>query len=72
MVEGRLGGRLDYARVDLMRDADGGLAVSEVEVTEPGLYLDLLPGNAAAFGRPGGAGAWPRGPRTGGQETPDK
>jgi glutathione synthase/RimK-type ligase-like ATP-grasp enzyme len=51
VVEGLLGGRLDYARVDLMRGADGVLAVSEVEVTEPGLYLDLLPGNAAAFGR---------------------
>jgi glutathione synthase/RimK-type ligase-like ATP-grasp enzyme len=51
VVEELLGGRLDYARVDLMRVADGVLAVSEVEVTEPGLYLDLLPGNAAAFGR---------------------
>lgn len=50
-VEELLGGRLDYARVDLMRGDDGVLAVSEVEVTEPGLYLDLLPGNAAAFGR---------------------
>lgn len=49
-VERLLGARLDYARVDLMRDADGVLVVSEVEVTEPGLYLDLLPGNATAFG----------------------
>ncbi len=41
--------RLVYARVDLMRLADGTLAVSELEITEPGLYLDVLPDNAAAF-----------------------
>jgi glutathione synthase/RimK-type ligase-like ATP-grasp enzyme len=40
---------LDYARIDMMRLADGTLAVSELEVTEPGLYLDVLPGNAEAF-----------------------
>jgi phosphoribosylaminoimidazole carboxylase (NCAIR synthetase) len=44
-----LGERLDYARVDQMRLADGRLAVSELEVTEPGLYLEVLPGNAEAF-----------------------
>ncbi|WP_162244524.1 RimK family alpha-L-glutamate ligase [Marmoricola sp. Leaf446] len=44
-----LGRPLDYARVDQMRLADGRLAVSELEVTEPGLYLDVLPGNAEAF-----------------------
>ncbi len=44
-----LGEPLDYARVDQMRLADGTLAVSELEVTEPGLYLEVLPGNAAAF-----------------------
>lgn len=44
-----LGERLDYARVDQMRLADGTLAVSELEATEPGLYLEVLPGNAAAF-----------------------
>jgi glutathione synthase/RimK-type ligase-like ATP-grasp enzyme len=44
-----LGERLDYARVDQMRLADGSLAVSELEVTEPGLYLEVLPQNAAAF-----------------------
>jgi glutathione synthase/RimK-type ligase-like ATP-grasp enzyme len=43
--------RLDYARVDLMRLGDGTLAVSELEVAEPGLYLDVLPGNADAFAR---------------------
>jgi glutathione synthase/RimK-type ligase-like ATP-grasp enzyme len=40
---------LDYARVDQMRLADGTLAVSELEVTEPGLYLEVLPQNAVAF-----------------------
>lgn len=44
-----LGHRLDYARVDQMRLDDGTLAVSELEVTEPGLYLEELPGNGAAF-----------------------
>lgn len=44
-----LGRGLDYARVDLMRLADGALAVSELELIEPGLYLDLVPGNAAPF-----------------------
>lgn len=43
------GTRLDYARVDQMRLADGTLAVSELEATEPGLYLDELPGNGRAF-----------------------
>ena len=44
-----LGHPLDYGRVDAMRLADGTLAVSELEVTEPGLYLDVLPANAEAF-----------------------
>jgi glutathione synthase/RimK-type ligase-like ATP-grasp enzyme len=44
-----LGATLDYARVDQMRLPDGALALSELEVTEPGLYLDVLPGNAALF-----------------------
>ena len=39
---------LVYARIDLMRH-DGVLMVSEVEVTEPGLYLDVLPDNAEPF-----------------------
>jgi glutathione synthase/RimK-type ligase-like ATP-grasp enzyme len=43
-------GRADlaYARVDLMR-YDGRLVVSELELIEPGLYLDVLPGNAEPF-----------------------
>ncbi len=44
-----LGLPLDYGRVDMMRLADGTLAVSELEVTEPGLYLDVLPENAGPF-----------------------
>jgi glutathione synthase/RimK-type ligase-like ATP-grasp enzyme len=48
-AEELLGHRLDYARVDHLRLADGSLAVSELEITEPGLYLDELPGNGAAF-----------------------
>lgn len=48
-AERLLGLRLDYARVDTLRLADGRLAVSELEVTEPGLYLEQLPGNASAF-----------------------
>ncbi|MCW2813855.1 MAG: hypothetical protein JWN84_1310 [Nocardioides sp.] len=48
-AEERLGRRIDYARVDQMRLPDGTLALSELEATEPGLYLEVLPGNAAAF-----------------------
>lgn len=43
------GDAMPYARVDLMRLADGTLAVGELEVSEPGLYLDLVPDNARAF-----------------------
>ncbi|CAB4775182.1 unannotated protein [freshwater metagenome] len=45
----RLGRELPYARVDLMRLADGTLAVSELELIEPGLYLDVHPANAGHF-----------------------
>lgn len=40
---------LPYARVDVMRMPDGTLALSELEVAEPGLYLDAVPQNAPAF-----------------------
>jgi glutathione synthase/RimK-type ligase-like ATP-grasp enzyme len=40
---------LPYVRADLMRMDDGRLVVSELELVEPGLYLDVVPGNAAAF-----------------------
>lgn len=43
-----LGRSLDYARVDLMAHA-GRLVVSEVELIEPGLYLDVTRSTAAPF-----------------------
>lgn len=43
-----LGVSLDYGRVDLM-EYDGQLVVGEVELIEPGLYLDVSPVNAAPF-----------------------
>jgi glutathione synthase/RimK-type ligase-like ATP-grasp enzyme len=43
-----LGAEIVYARVDMLR-SDGKLLVSEVEITEPGLYLDLVPENAEKF-----------------------
>jgi glutathione synthase/RimK-type ligase-like ATP-grasp enzyme len=49
VAERVVGGTLVYARVDLLRMPDGALAFSELEVTEPGLYLDVLPANADAF-----------------------
>lgn len=49
VAEQALGHALDYARVDLMRLDDGRLVVSELELTEPGLYLPVLPANAEAF-----------------------
>lgn len=48
VVEELLGAELPVVRVDLMR-LDGTLVVSEVEATEAGLYLEVLPGNASAF-----------------------
>lgn len=47
-VESLKGWTLHYARVDLMRH-EGEWVLSELEVTEPGLYLDIVPDNAAAF-----------------------
>lgn len=47
-AEALLERRLDYARVDLLW-WDGRWCVSELELIEPGLYLDVLPGNADAF-----------------------
>ncbi|MDN5895819.1 MAG: hypothetical protein L0H93_17560 [Nocardioides sp.] len=44
-----LGRSLDYGRVDMMRLGDGTLAVSELELIEPGLYLDVSPENAQPF-----------------------
>lgn len=44
-----LGSELVYARVDLLLRDDGTPVVSEVELTEPGLYLDVDPTPAAPF-----------------------
>ncbi|MFL6152874.1 MAG: RimK family alpha-L-glutamate ligase [Ornithinibacter sp.] len=47
-LERLLGTGIAYGRVDLMRH-EGRLVLSEAELTEPGLYLDVLPGNAVPF-----------------------
>jgi hypothetical protein len=44
----RFGRPMDYLRVDLLR-WDGGWVVSELELIEPGLYLDVSPANAEPF-----------------------
>jgi glutathione synthase/RimK-type ligase-like ATP-grasp enzyme len=44
----RFGRELDYVRVDLLEYA-GEWVVSELELIEPGLYLDVLPANAEPF-----------------------
>lgn len=44
----RFGSVPSYARVDMMR-FEGALAVSELELIEPGLYLDVMPANADPF-----------------------
>jgi hypothetical protein len=49
VASGLLGRTLHYGRADLLRLADGTLAVSELELVEPGLYLDVLPANAEPF-----------------------
>lgn len=48
-AEHLLGLRLDYARVDALRGPEGTLLVSELEVIEPGLYLNVIPENAEVF-----------------------
>lgn len=48
VVGERFGRTLDYGRVDLMWVEDRWV-VSELELIEPGLYLDVLPGNAVPF-----------------------
>ncbi|GAB3024473.1 ATP-grasp domain-containing protein [Nocardioides flavus (ex Wang et al. 2016)] len=44
----RFGRPVDYLRVDLLQ-WEGGWAVSELELIEPGLYLDVSPANARPF-----------------------
>ena len=45
------GGPLLYARVDILRDAAGAPAVLELELIEPSLFLDFVPGTADALAR---------------------
>jgi hypothetical protein len=47
-VAKRLSADLSYARVDLM-EWQGEWVVSELELIEPGLYLDVDPGIAQPF-----------------------
>lgn len=54
-----VGEEIVYGRVDMMRYR-GRLVVSEVELTEPGLYLDVLPLNAQPFADAVAARALPR------------
>jgi glutathione synthase/RimK-type ligase-like ATP-grasp enzyme len=54
-----IGDEIVYGRVDMMR-YDGRLVVSEVELTEPGLYLDVSPLNALPFADAVAARATPR------------
>lgn len=49
VAESIVGSSLTYGRVDQLRMPDGTLVVSEIELTEPGLYLDVLPQNAVPF-----------------------
>lgn len=42
-------GKTAYARVDLIRLDDGSLAVMELELVEPSLWLDLAPDGGASF-----------------------
>ena len=44
----RFGRPVDYLRVDLLQ-WEGAWVVSELELIEPGLYLDVSPANAAPF-----------------------
>lgn len=47
-ASGRFGRPIDYGRVDLL-EHEGRLVVSELELIEPGLYLDVDPVNAEPF-----------------------
>jgi hypothetical protein len=44
----RFDGDIDYLRVDLLHWQDAW-RVSELELIEPGLYLDIVPANAEPF-----------------------
>jgi hypothetical protein len=40
-----------YARVDLIRDAEGAPVLLELELTEPSLFFAHAPGSAERFAR---------------------
>ena len=40
-----------YARIDLIRGAEGALQVMELELIEPALFLDCSPGAAERFAK---------------------
>ena len=42
-------GTLAYARVDLIRDAEGAPCVLELEIVEPSMFFDMAPGAADRF-----------------------
>ena len=48
VASGLLGCRLDYGRADMMRLADGTLAISELELVEPGPLSRRAPGQRGA------------------------
>ncbi len=48
VVEERFG-RLPYARVDVLREDAGEPAVLELELIEPSLFVDFVPGTARAL-----------------------
>ena len=50
LVQERFGRPL-YARVDVLRDAAGAPGVLELELIEPSLFLDFVPGTADALAR---------------------
>jgi hypothetical protein len=49
VIAGRFGGPPLYARVDMVRGADGAPVLLELEAVEPHLYLDTAPGAAERF-----------------------
>ena len=50
-IAGRFGGMPLYARVDIVRDADGEPVLLELEAVEPHLYLSISPGAAERLAR---------------------
>lgn len=48
-LRSRAGGPLLYARVDLIRDAEGQPRLLELELTEPSLFFDYVPGTVDRF-----------------------